>query len=274
MNIQKKRDQRASAPGTSKGRKERVWKFLTGARVTGDLVLKKGFTLVELLVVMVIIAMLAALLLPAIRKSRSKAMVDKARAEESNLAGIEVIVKGDVGWYIRLCDLGDGTLALSTHAGYPVADGTAGGLDLPGTYTLAYTDKTNDSTAVESELTRGTAGWDGPYQVFQEKSVLATDRGSIPTLDTSGTAVSGWGASPAVAYGTPLDPWGHPYLLAYDNRSIASGDAVDGELAMIIYSAGPDGVLQTGGRATKVGDANADGTVEYTTSDDIIYKFR
>jgi prepilin-type N-terminal cleavage/methylation domain-containing protein len=42
---------------------------------------RKGFTVIELLVVMVIIAMLAAMLLPALRKARAKSARDKARNE-------------------------------------------------------------------------------------------------------------------------------------------------------------------------------------------------
>ncbi|MCD6221668.1 prepilin-type N-terminal cleavage/methylation domain-containing protein, partial [bacterium] len=99
---------------------------------------KTGFTLTELLVVMVIMAVLAALLLPAIRKSRSKALIDKAKAEMAALASVETMVKLDCGYYVRLCDLSDPSpLASSTHSGYPVADGSTGGNDLNGTYTLA-----------------------------------------------------------------------------------------------------------------------------------------
>ncbi|MGB9641920.1 MAG: prepilin-type N-terminal cleavage/methylation domain-containing protein [Candidatus Ratteibacteria bacterium] len=206
---------------------------------------KKGFTVIELLVVMVIIAMLAAMLLPALRKARTKAARDKARNEMAAIASALITVKNDIGYYVRLCDLSDATLP-TNYVG--------------NTFVYFNTTTGQDDTSTTSELTAGHP-WDGPYQVFQENSIYTSARGSLPscTGDASGPG-SGWDENGdgnldnPPAYGTPLDPWGHPYLVAYNST----------DKVMIIYSAGPDGKLQT-----KAGNKQV-----ASNSDDLLYVFR
>jgi prepilin-type N-terminal cleavage/methylation domain-containing protein len=66
---------------------------------------RNGFSLIELLVVMVIIGMLAALTLPAIRKSRIKATISLAESEMAAIASAISMAKLDCGYYVQIVDL-------------------------------------------------------------------------------------------------------------------------------------------------------------------------
>ena len=57
----------------------------------------RGFTIVELLVVVSIISLLIALLLPAVQKGRDKALISQSIANLKNLASANEVYAGDWG---------------------------------------------------------------------------------------------------------------------------------------------------------------------------------
>ena len=194
----------------------------------------KGFTMMELVVVMAIIAILAAMLVPAVNRTRKKAAINKAEAEMASLASTGGMIYLDTGYYLCLDDATD-VLTTIYMAAY---DTTAA----PGT---TRADKTDD-----------VPNWDGPYTTYQPDTTYSATNGSKPTGAT-------WVAG-NFPDGTPLDPWNRTYGLAWD----------DTEKVMVIYCAGPNGTFDTAPGATIKGDNPVGGVVENPNCDDLLYKFK
>ena len=102
--------------------------------------LQKGFTLVELLVVIVILGILAAVVVFAVGGSTEKAQSSSCKAENSALSSAVEAYRASVGSYATTIDeltSGSNKFLRSTPTWYTVDGGNSGGLAL----TAAGTDR-------------------------------------------------------------------------------------------------------------------------------------
>ncbi len=166
---------------------------------------EKGFTLIEVVVVVAVIAILAAVLTPYITKYIDDSKIAKARNEVQVIAAAVTNAYKDLGrWPNR-----------NTAA-----------TDYGGLYTGA--------TAPAAAFFGAATGWAAPAQFNSLDTHLVTNGHTYPA-----TGDTRW-AGPYAAT-LPVDPWGRPYVINAANFTSATTPPTPAW----VLCAGPDGVVNT-----------------------------
>ncbi len=170
-----------------------------------------GFTLIEMLVVIAIISMLAALLLPALTKSKTAVKVKAARMEMTTLIAAINQYESE---YKRMPVSSNAMLSLD-NANFP--DFTCGtvlkGTDLPNGQISAYQVQTANPAGVYQNANSEVMNILRNVNSFPNSNSICNPRkiSFISPRITSGTNVPGVGPD-----GVFRDPWGNPYIVTID----------------------------------------------------------
>jgi len=172
---------------------------------------KKGFTLIEMVVVLAVVAILAAILVPSIEKNIQDAKIARAKNEVQVLGAAMASFYKDVGIWPMY------SVFATTAADYLTSANGSAGTD-PNTYEW----------------------WSGAttYDTFENQLI---SNSPVYTACTAPTQEMCWNG-PYINEVKP-DPWGHEYS---SNVKDATGTN-----AMWVWSAGPDGVADTDSTQTQ-----------------------
>jgi prepilin-type N-terminal cleavage/methylation domain-containing protein len=169
---------------------------------------KHGFTLVELLTVIAIIGILAALLFPAIKSSLSKAEIARAHSE---VKGIAMAWKTYLNEYSKWpCDANNCPIG-----GQPAAEGTSTGVLFDHSFV---------------SMMQGSTVNDPPYIASRDNPK------GIPFLQIPTKSIQG---------GNYVDPWGRPYRMLFDldyNNAVKTNTTGSVNNNVVVWSVGPDGI--------------------------------
>ncbi|MGO8764354.1 MAG: type II secretion system protein [Limisphaerales bacterium] len=236
---------------------------------------REGFTLVELLTVIAIIAILAALLLPVLSSAHTHALVVEAETQEHELVNAIQQYDSDYGRF----PVSPGAQAAATAAGSDFTYGGtfAGDNPTPQPIGTATYLRTNDEVmAILLDVTNypnSTAPTDNAGYQKNPRQI-----NYLPQVHLNGNPTAAHDKTPGI--GPDLvyrDPWGNPYIISMDlnydgmcedviyQQKIFSGGGVNGLIqdrndtfnaakgnnwalkgTVMVWSAGPNGMIDAG----------------------------
>lgn len=238
-----------------------------------------GFTAIELSAVATIIAILALILIPVLRKRVEEAKVTAAQADMRSIETSQMSIHADTGYYVRLFDM---------TRPQPESDDTSAeiGAKLP---KCSW-----NQPRTTSMLNTFRASWKGPYaaphrqqilyqvvrafpKLFRGDNVTGLTPGDGPVLITTADDTDELGVAAIQRLQYPVDPWGNPYIFFGTGKIGSYGYPIPETInetnfnTAAIYCTGPNGTP---------GDLlNANSAAYYResgilgTADDLMFQF-